>query len=141
MNTPRFTSLRTHQAVAGLTLLLASVTDLAHLNYPLMMASRGVVPDGLYLIGQIEAIDAVSGNLALQIPLAALPPGRSGSGIGCTPHYNSSIFVWAGQQGSRLISGIPVIPAAGITGSIMASKSSCMMIPAGCQVLAYTAIE
>src|SRR5258708_22510994 len=65
---------------------------------PLYMPSRGIVPNGSYSISQIEAIDGVSGNLSLHVPITALPPGRAGFSQDVSLNYNSSIFVWLGTQ-------------------------------------------
>jgi RHS repeat-associated protein len=90
------TALRIGLAIAlvGLTLPIFGQTPTS----PLAMASRGVVPNGSYTLSQIEAVDGVSGNLSLGIPLAALPPGRGGFTENLALNYNSSNFTWVGTQ-------------------------------------------
>lgn len=53
---------------------------------------RGMKPAGAYAIGDIETINMVNGNLALNIPLAALPPGRGGLSGSLNLFYNSKIW-------------------------------------------------
>jgi len=49
-------------------------------------------PAGSYAISDIETINMVNGNLALNIPLAALPPGRGGLSASLNLFYNSKIW-------------------------------------------------
>ena len=56
------------------------------------MPNRGFYPLGSYSINDIEAVNNVTGNLTLSIPLATLPPGRGGSSFGLNVFYNSRIF-------------------------------------------------
>ena len=53
---------------------------------------RGFSPGGSYAISQIEMINKTDGNLMLNLPLASLPPGRTG--LSATVHltYNSKLW-------------------------------------------------
>ena len=57
------------------------------------MPARGFLPTHGYAMSDIETISTTSGNLMLDIPLAALPPGRGGhSGFQLRLRYNSKIY-------------------------------------------------
>jgi hypothetical protein len=54
---------------------------------------RGFTPAGSYALSDIESVDLSGGNLALNVPLASLPPGRGGSpGFRLNLRYNSKLF-------------------------------------------------
>jgi RHS repeat-associated protein len=61
-------------------------------NPPDTMPIRGFYPNGSYSIDDIEAVNNVTRNLTLSIPLAKLPPDRGGSSFGLNMVYNSAIF-------------------------------------------------
>jgi hypothetical protein len=80
----------------GLGLALATA-GLAQVDQP---AQRGIVPSSVYSVSDIDSVDLKSGNLSLQIPLAALPPGPGGSGAHVGLNYNSQIYDWQAQTGA-----------------------------------------
>ncbi|MEO7142754.1 MAG: hypothetical protein ABI165_04550 [Bryobacteraceae bacterium] len=45
-------------------------------NSPDTMPNRGFYPAGSFSISDIEAVNNVTGNVTLAIPVAKLPPGR-----------------------------------------------------------------
>lgn len=55
-------------------------------------ARRGAQPGAAYTISDIESINHTNGNVMLNIPLAALPPGRGGLNYGISLNYNSKMF-------------------------------------------------
>jgi RHS repeat-associated protein len=61
-------------------------------NPPDSMPNRGFFPGSSYSIENIEAINNITGNVTLAIPLGSLPPGRGGSSYGLNLIYNSAVF-------------------------------------------------
>jgi RHS repeat-associated protein len=55
-------------------------------------SQKGLLPAGVYSLAGIEAIDQVSGNVHLNIPLASLPKGRAGSSFALALTYNSNLL-------------------------------------------------
>jgi hypothetical protein len=56
-------------------------------------SQRGFNPGGSYALSDIESISTASGNLMLNVPLGALPPGRAGSpGFTLGLTYNSKLY-------------------------------------------------
>lgn len=53
---------------------------------------RGFTPGGSYALGDIETINTTNGNLMLNIPVAALPPGRGGLAAKISLFYNSKLY-------------------------------------------------
>ncbi len=53
---------------------------------------RGFNPGGSYAISQIETINKTDGNVMLNIPLASLPPGRTGLNATVYLTYNSKLW-------------------------------------------------
>ncbi len=53
---------------------------------------RGIVPTGAYSFSRIEAIGLHGGNVMLNIPIVALPPGRAGQSAGLNLIYNSKLW-------------------------------------------------
>jgi RHS repeat-associated protein len=53
---------------------------------------RGFYPGGSFAISDIESINTVNGNLILNIPIAALPPGRNGLTGKVSLAYNSKLW-------------------------------------------------
>ena len=68
---------------------------------------RGFLTDAMTGSG-VDAIDSVSGNLHLEIPIASLAPGPAGSGFDLTLVYNSSI--WEARGNGYSLSIDPPIP-------------------------------
>lgn len=65
-------------------------------------SQRGVQPTGSYELSDIETINTVSGNMSYRIPLASLPPGRSGLSAGISLVYNSKLYESEHQSGYDL---------------------------------------
>jgi RHS repeat-associated protein len=53
---------------------------------------RGFNPGRSYSISDIETIGLYSGNMMLNLPVGALPPGRGGTSATVNLHYNSKIW-------------------------------------------------
>ncbi|HEY0324117.1 MAG TPA: RHS repeat-associated core domain-containing protein [Pyrinomonadaceae bacterium] len=53
---------------------------------------RGFMPSGSYALGDIETVNTTNGNLMLNLPVAALPPGRGGLAARISLFYNSKLF-------------------------------------------------
>ena len=84
------------------TLLLAVPAGVAAqaLDYPYNVDTRprrGFLTDAMTGAG-VDAIDSVSGNLHLEIPIASLAPGAAGSGFTLALVYNSSIWQSRGKK-------------------------------------------
>lgn len=82
-------------AVAMLVLCLIT-TVVAQSSQGEIIPDRGFHPAASYALGNIETINTTNGNVMLNIPLAALPPGRGSSpGFQLVLSYNSKI--WNGE--------------------------------------------
>lgn len=90
---------------ATLTLPLAAQTQLTAPNPQSTAPNSGLFPGGGYSVNNIESINGVTGTMALNIPIAHLPPGPAGDSTGVNLVYNSTLFdmatgpafIWIGQ--------------------------------------------
>src|SRR5438445_110664 len=87
--------MRSGIVVAG-TLLLAFLPVRAQLALD-TAAQRGVPPGSIYSISNLDSVNLQSGNVALQIPLASLPPGPGGNAMQLGLAYNSQIYDFVGD--------------------------------------------
>jgi hypothetical protein len=59
---------------------------------------RGFYPGGAYGSSDIERYNTINGNLILNIPISALPPGRAGQSAGVNLIYNSKLWDTYAEQ-------------------------------------------
>jgi RHS repeat-associated protein len=96
---------------------------------------RGFTPGGSYSLGDIETINTTNGNLMLNIPVAALPPGRGGLSAKISLFYNSKLYdphtlykdCTRTPYGAPLAPKVPAGPQCGgdtITQAVLAARSS-----------------
>jgi hypothetical protein len=95
--------------MAGIKACVICLASLVHLSAqtPDNMPSRGLIPTGLFAVSDVETINVVNGNVLFRIPLAALPPNRSGLTAGFNLTYNSQIYDIQRDPGVSQITGLP----------------------------------
>src|SRR4051812_2810448 len=87
--------LKAASKVTGLGLLLVGLFAYGQIPtaYLETHPARGIYPTGTYDASSVGVVNAVSGNLTYQLPLASLPPGPGGSaGMSVGLAYNSTIY-------------------------------------------------
>lgn len=78
--------------VIGAFAMLLCVASGSHAQSD-VVPQRGFHPTASYAISDIETVNTTNGNLMLDIPLAALPPGRGGNpGFQLRLRYNSKLW-------------------------------------------------
>src|ERR1022692_2832564 len=85
------------------SLAILCFTALAAAQPPDSPAQRGVVPNAAYSVSGLDVVNLRSGNLALHVPLAALPAGPGGSGAQLGLAYNSQIYDLVDQLGETVL--------------------------------------
>lgn len=69
---------------------------------------------GTFLASEMDSIDQATGNVNVKVPLAALPPGRAGSGFSLELVYNSALVdSLAVQVGNNVLVGLSPSPDGG----------------------------
>lgn len=76
--------------VCGIILALCSAAATGHAQEE--NPTRGFYPGGSFALSDIETINTINGNLNLNVPVGALPPGRTGLTARISLTYNSKLW-------------------------------------------------